>query len=708
MSEGNEAGPPARGRGAPSDTAGPDATVDTLGTDSEGADTDGTWGTWETVSAAARTLQGSPMQTQMPQAELESVGTTGRQALGAFEAERQASAEAPLVLGEVIGEGGRGIVRAATQTAMGREVAVKAVRPSLREALSQRRTTLELLQEAWITGRLEHPNIIPVYDIASDEDGQPLIVLKRIEGESWASLLAEPERARERLGLDPGDPADPADLDEAELLDAHLRVLMAVCTAVHFAHDRRILHLDIKPENVMLGSHGEIYVADWGVAASLAPDPAGKLPLAARRSGIVGTPSYMAPEMALGDGERLDERTDVYLLGATLHELIAGRPPHGGRSIMEVLYAVSHTEPRLPEHAHAPPELAEICRKAMAREPEDRYASAQELRRAIADFRSHRVASHIANEAQERLDELEALLVALAERARAEAEAGVGAWDEEASVEASSDNRPDPQRRKELFAQIRFGFEQSLAAWPENEAALRGLVRARELIVRYELDHGAPAIAVAIASRTRDLPAELLARVDEAYAREQGRQAELERIHADHDPNLGRRTRSFMIFVLSFVWIGFPLYEQLVAPEYPRAKTFLLYGLVPVLSLAVLAVLRVWARDSLTRTHINRLSVSTVALGLAFQLLLTLAGYFAGLGALQTMAFLPLVWACVVSLMAMAIDARGLVLGAAFGLATLGASVWTDFTFAFIGAANSFAAVAIVSGWWPRVSSSPN
>jgi serine/threonine-protein kinase len=412
---------------------------------------------WDTIVAGAQTLHGDPERTLKPREA--ALGTTGREVLAAYErdgvpeaqtdphGDRDASPNADrgpstgaahgrgtsLLLGEVLGEGGRGVVRVAVQTSMSRAVAVKAVRPALRSP----GPTLELLQEAWIAGRLEHPNIIPVYDIARGEDGSPLIVLKRIEGEPWSALLGDGhagalEQARARLGS-----------SEDDRLEAHLNILIAVCNAIHYAHHRRILHLDLKPENVMIGGHGEVYVVDWGVAAAL-EDATGKLPLVAKRKGIVGTPSYMAPEMAIGDGSLLDERTDVYLLGAMLHEVLAGSPPHSGDTIMAVLYAVVHEQPTLP--ASAPPELAEICRRAMARDPSERFTSAEQLRAALQGFLRHRGSIRLTEQAETRLAELERVLVKPGDVEREEG----------------------TPRREELFAQVRFGFEQALASWPDN------------------------------------------------------------------------------------------------------------------------------------------------------------------------------------------------------------------------------------------------
>jgi hypothetical protein len=584
---------------------------------------------WDTIVAGARTLHGAPERTLRPREAAH--GTTGRELLAAYEREGEPETESNtnLVLGEVLGEGGRGIVRVAMQTSMSRTVAVKAVRPALRTP----GPILELLQEAWIAGRLDHPNIIPVYDIARGEDASPLIVQKRIEGEPWSTLLHDPEQACARLGS-----------NENDLLEAHLQILIAVCNAIHYAHHRRILHLDLKPENVMIGSHGEVYVVDWGVAAAL-EDSTGKLPLVAKRKGIVGTPSYMAPEMAIGDGALLDERTDVYLLGAMLHELLTGSPPHGGDTIMAVLYAVVHEQPTLP--ASAAPELAEICRCAMAREPSERFASADQLRAALQGFLRHRGSMRLTEQAEARLVELEGVLV-LAEPVLAE---------------------PEAARRQELFAQVRFGFEQALASWPDNTRAQAGLLRGFTSMIDYELEHGDVQIAGGLAAQIEGLPPELLTRLAAALSKRRASLDELEQLRRDQDLRIGQRTRVFVVMLLGVLWTVLPPLDKLLFTGRTADQTFGVYMAVPLVSLLVLGGLRIWARDSLTRTRVNRIVVATIAIALIGQAALMLAGRVMGLDVFQSMVPGLLLIACLVAVAALIVDLRALWVALGYALA---------------------------------------
>ena len=160
----------------------------------------------------------------------------------------------------------------------GREVAVKRLRP---EVISPE-TESALLHEARSTGRLEHPNIVPVHLLDFGDEGRPRLVMKRLEGVAWRELIRQPGHpAWAHLRGDP--------------LTRHIQILMQVCNAVEYAHSRRVIHRDIKPANVMVGSFGEVYLVDWGIALDLSSHQRGTTPE------VAGTPSYMAPEMLEGD-----------------------------------------------------------------------------------------------------------------------------------------------------------------------------------------------------------------------------------------------------------------------------------------------------------------------------------------------------------------------------------------------------------------------
>src|SRR5262249_53205231 len=156
-----------------------------------------------------------------------------------------------------------------------------------------------------------------------------------------------------------------------------------------FAHSRGVIHRDIKPENIMVGGFGEVYLLDWGIAATVGDGHSHTL---------VGTPAYLAPEMVLG--EPLTAQTDVYLLGATLHEILTGRTRHAGSTVMEVLHLAAQSTP-FQYDASIPDELARLCNRATARAPKDRPASAAELREALVDYLRHATARALGEAAVE-------------------------------------------------------------------------------------------------------------------------------------------------------------------------------------------------------------------------------------------------------------------------------------------------------------------
>lgn len=289
--------------------------------------------------------------------------------------------------GELIGRGGMGEVRRARDLAVGREVAMKVMRP---DAAEHPDVVARFLTEARVQGQLEHPAIVPVYDLGVGADGAPYFTMKRLRGLTLEAILD---------GLRRGDPGIAARYSRRKLLDA----FADVCLAVEFAHTRGVLHRDLKPSNVMLGDFGEVYVLDWGVAkiagaaeAAGGPDaPAAAAPEAAISSGgartaagaVLGTPGYMAPEQLEGRTGEVDARADVYALGAILFEILALEPlhPRGGAAVIESTLRGPDARPSA-RGRDVPPELDAICVRATARDREARYASARELHDAVEGY----------------------------------------------------------------------------------------------------------------------------------------------------------------------------------------------------------------------------------------------------------------------------------------------------------------------------------
>lgn len=369
------------------------------------------------------------------------------------------SGPAELEVQEILGEGGMGRVFLARQRSLDREVAIK----TLRDQASPRDHDA-LLHEAVVTGRLEHPAIIPVHALGMHDDGRPVLVMKRVDGVSWQTLLDDPSHtAWEGFAGDADD-----------RLGGHLEILMQVCNAVSFAHSRGIAHRDIKPQNVLIGRFGDVYLADWGIAHRMDSGPVQRL---------CGTPSYMAPEMALGG--MIDARTDVYLLGATLHQLLTGKLRHEGETIFMVLIDAVDSPP-FEYAATVPEDLAALANRATAKDPADRPASAADFRRGLADHLRHKSSTALAKSALPRLAQLRAL--------RGVAEA------------------PEVDR---LVAEIRFALTQAIEEWSENQEARRALADLDELLAERraraaELERMARDLDPSVSARSRALVTALL------------------------------------------------------------------------------------------------------------------------------------------------------------------------------------------------------
>lgn len=294
-----------------------------------------------------------------------------------------------------VSRGGIGRIDAAADPVIGRKVAIKTLRDELKD---DDQIALAFGEEAQITGQLEHPNVVPIYDLGEDENGQ-FIVMKLVKGKSLVELIKE-EAARG---------------DQPAALQRLIQIVLRLCDALSYAHSRGVIHCDVKPDNVMVGDHGQVYLMDWGAALLLSQrqqrsedQPAeildsGERPVPSWRdsadsfirltatgsdsNSLNGTPAYMAPEQLLGRTEDIHPCTDVFGLGGILYEILTGQPPNDQQRFLgQAIYTPLETPTESKLWPQLPPGLCAIALKALSPKREDRHQNIAELRADLEQF----------------------------------------------------------------------------------------------------------------------------------------------------------------------------------------------------------------------------------------------------------------------------------------------------------------------------------
>jgi serine/threonine-protein kinase len=277
-----------------------------------------------------------------------------------------------------LASGGMGTVHEVFDDFLSRTVAAKFVRA---DAAEPEEYAAAFLDEARTTALLEHPNVIPVHDLGLDAERGLYFCMRLVRGRTLQELVTEThEKPISRAGL-----------------RRVLSVVLRVCDAISFAHGRGVIHRDVKPDNVLVGSHGQVYLTDWGIALLKNPGAltdagagAPQHPSWSSRGAFAGTVAYMAPEQATARLEEIDERTDVYGVGGILHFLLTGKAPHEHSNIVRALdHARNGALRPFTEHPawpELPPGLTEIALKALAPDPANRYQTAAELSEDIGLF----------------------------------------------------------------------------------------------------------------------------------------------------------------------------------------------------------------------------------------------------------------------------------------------------------------------------------
>ncbi|MBX3730012.1 MAG: protein kinase [Candidatus Sumerlaeia bacterium] len=401
------------------------------------------------------------------------------------------------ILRQCVGMGGFGEVWEAIQVSLGRTVAVKKIQDTHYDEIRDDEEETLLLdnqfrQEAYITAQLDHPNIVPIYDLGTDEHGHPLLAMKMVKGTPWNQLLR----------------SDSDQMDFDDFLHKHLTILISAAQAVAFAHSRRIVHRDLKPSQVIVGEFGEVLLMDWGLAVFVGDleedlrtlsELKSHIPTPVTASSPGGTPCLMAPEQTQPTAEEIDTYTDIYLLGGCLYFVLTGTYPHDDRTSFLSMARARKGEVTDPRERvsgrYIPAELAELAMHCLRKRPADRLVSAEEFIRRIQDYLSgstnRRESVRLTARVADRLVALDTGIHSLESRERVATLLDREGKDEDSNCYAA-------------FTECLNLLQQALAKWSRNPdvETLREMVLSR--YARKAIAHGDLTLACALADQFQD------------------------------------------------------------------------------------------------------------------------------------------------------------------------------------------------------------
>ncbi len=400
-----------------------------------------------------------------------------------------ASPESTFKTNGILGEGGMGVVYLAEQPILNREVAIKKIR------FPSRAKTLALLEEARITGLLEHPGVVPIHQIIWKAETEEIeVVMKRVQGTTLADMLS-----KENLFKNP---------------EPILKSLIKICEALEYAHSKGIIHRDIKNENIMIGEFGEAYLLDWGIALDMNRK-------SSHSTCLAGTLSNMAPEMLRGNLNKVNEQTDIYLLGASIHELLTNEYRHSGDTVDELISQIEKSEP-YKYGEDVPSEIGKLINACCHKDMDKRPKSVSIIRKKLESFIQIRQAHELCKSALISLKDFQNLV---------------------------NDGNLNHNKTIELhnkFHLARFGFEHALSIAPGMETAKQGLISAINGMFRYFIDKKQYQAAKLFKESTHLLDDVLLNQFDTIWQEKQKAENEklrLQKIGERNDPNKSTKER---------------------------------------------------------------------------------------------------------------------------------------------------------------------